>query len=100
MSSSHQQVRYELDHGSLWIRMNSGRYWKLRANGATKLWKRNPWRYRIPVKAGMYVFSEITNETEIGTFDSNASVIASGTDPNVCKYRAAIIAAGGLVEAS
>lgn len=97
MSAPHQQVRYELEHGSLWVRMSNGRYWRLRANGATKLWKRDAFRYRIPVKAGMYVYSEITNETEIGTFDSNASVIASGTDPNVCVHRAAIAAAGGLV---
>lgn len=97
MSSSHQQVRYEINAGSIWVRMNSGRYWKVRCNGATKLWKRDAFRYRIPVKAGLYVYSEITNETEIGTFDSNASFIASSTDPNTCPHRAAIKKAGALV---
>src|SRR5580692_7252066 len=90
MSSSHQQVRTEIDHGSIWVRMNSGRYWRVRANGATKLWKRDAFRYRIPVKAGLKVYTEITNETEIGAFDSDATFIASSTDPNTCKVRAAI----------
>lgn len=97
MSSSHQQVRYEIEQGAIWVRMNSGRYWKVRCNGATKLWKRDAWRYRIPVKAGLKVFSEITNETEIGTFDSTASFIYSETDPNTCPYRAALAKAGALV---
>ena len=90
MSSSHQQVRYEIEQGAIWVRMNSGRYWKVRCNGATKLWKRDAWRYRIPVKAGLKVFSEITNETVIGTFDSDYAFIASGADPNTCPHRAAI----------
>ena len=91
MPSSAEQVRYELNHGCLWIRMNNNRYWRLRANGATKTWKRDTFRYRIPVKAGMYVFSEITNETEIGTFDSLMPIINSEADPNTCPYRKAIL---------
>lgn len=90
MSASHQQVAYELDAGCLWVRLNNGRYWRLRRNGATKLWKRDAFRYRIPVKAGMYLFTEITNHTEVGTFDSDAAFIASSTDPNTCPHRAAI----------
>ena len=97
MSSSHQQVRYEIEQGAIWVRMNNGRYWRVRCNGATKLWKRDPWRYRIPVKAGLKVFSEITNETEIGTFDSTAGFIYSETDPNICPYRAAIYDSDALV---
>ena len=93
MSSSHQQVRSELEQGCLWVRLNNGRYWSVRPNGKTQLWKRDPWRYRIPVKAGLYVFTEITNKTEIGTFDSDAAFIASSTDPNTCPHRAAIKAA-------
>ena len=99
MSSSHQQVRYEIEHGSIWIRMNSGRYWKVRCNGATQLWKRDLFRYRIPVKAGMYLYTEITNKTEIGTFDSDYAFICSRTDPNTCKYRAAIKKLGKLLPA-
>jgi hypothetical protein len=93
MSASHQQVRYELEQGCLWVRLNNGRYWSVRPNGKTQLWKRDAFRYRIPVKAGLYVYSEITNETEIGTFDSDYQFIASSTNPNTCPHRAAIKAA-------
>ena len=85
MSSSHQQVRYEIDNGSIWVRMSNGRYWRVRANGATQLWKRDAWRYRIPVKAGLKVYSEITNETVIGHCDGNETFICSFSDPNLIK---------------
>jgi hypothetical protein len=85
MSSSHQQVAYEIDHGAIWIRVNNERYWKVRRNGATKLWKRDLFRYRIPVKAGMYVFSEITNETVIGHCDGDEQFICSFSDPNTIR---------------
>ena len=85
MSSSHQQVRYEIEHGSIWVRMNNGKYWKVRCNGATKLWKRDAWRYRIPVKAGLKVYAEITNETTIGHCDGNETFICSFSDPNTIK---------------
>jgi hypothetical protein len=92
MSSSHQQVRYEIDAGSIWVRVSSrasaARYWKVRTNGATKLWKRDAWRYRIPVKAGLKVYSEITNETVIGHCDGNELFICSFSDPNTIKRRA------------
>ncbi len=92
MSASAEQVCYELDHGSLWIKMSNGRYWKLRRNGAVQRWKRDPFRYRIPVKAGLKVYAEITNDIEIGTFDStSAAIIASQTDPNTCSYRREIV---------
>jgi hypothetical protein len=91
MTQSAEQMEYELKHGCLWIAMSNGRYWRLRQNGNVKRWKRDLFRYRIPVKAGMYVFSEITNQTEIGTFDSRASIINSEADPNTCPYRKAIL---------
>ena len=91
MSSSHQQVRYEINDGAIWMRMSfdkrSGayRYWRVRCNGATQLWKRDAWRYRIPVKAGLKVYSEITNETEIGHCDGNEAFICSYSDPNTIR---------------
>ena len=90
MSSSHQTVRSMLDDGSLWVRLNNGRYWSMRPNGKTQLWKRDAFRYRIPFKAGLYVYGSITNADEIGTFDSDAAIIASSTNPNTCPHRAAI----------
>ena len=68
-------TNHALDHGCLWIKMNNGRYWRLRRNGRTQTWKRNVSRFRIPVKMGMYGYSEITNETAIGEYDSGANVI-------------------------
>ena len=32
-----------------------------RRNGKTRTWKRQPWRFEIPVKHGMYSYSVITN---------------------------------------
>lgn len=91
MSASHQSVVDAIKHGQVWLRMNSGRYWRVRGNGRVQLWKRDLFRYRIPVKAGLKVYSEITNETEIGTFDSTAAFIYSETDPNICPHRAIIL---------
>lgn len=92
MSSSHQQVRYEIEQGSIWVRVSSAasgaRYWKVRTNGATKTWKRDLFRYRIPVKAGLKSYSEITNETEIGHCDGNEQFICSFSDPNLIKRAA------------
>lgn len=90
MSSSHQQVRYEIEHGFIWARMHNGRYWRVRCNGRTQTWKRDLFRYRIPVKAGLKACGEITNETEIGSFDSAADFICSSADPNTCTIRAYI----------
>jgi hypothetical protein len=42
-----------LDTGKLEILMRNGNYWQLRRNGATKRWKRDPERFRIPIKFGL-----------------------------------------------
>ena len=47
---------------------------------ARKAWKRNLARFRIPVKAGMYVYDEITNDTPIGNWDSGANYIFANDD--------------------
>jgi hypothetical protein len=98
MSDSAEQVGYALQHGCLWVKMSNGRYWRLRRNGKTQTWKRDLFRYRIPVKAGLYAFTEITNKTEIGTFDSKHDIICSETDPNTCPHRARIAKANALVD--
>lgn len=35
-----------------------------RRNGATQTWKRNTLRFRIPVKHGLYVYGNISNENQ------------------------------------
>lgn len=41
-----------LDAGMLSVRMQSGKFWKIRRNGVTKLWKKDGERIRIPYKFG------------------------------------------------
>lgn len=94
MGISWQQAEYELRTGGLWAKMSHGRYWKLRQNGRVKLWKRDQWRWEIPVKAGMWAYTRLSNETKIGTFDSDYDFICSHTDPNTDPHRKAIQATG------
>ena len=42
-----------LDAGRLYVRMSHAAYWQARRNGVTRIWKRDPARWRIPVKAGL-----------------------------------------------
>jgi hypothetical protein len=48
-----------LERGKLWAAMAGGKYWKLRRNGATKVWKTRPDAFSIPVKAGMRACTRI-----------------------------------------
>jgi len=41
-----------LDHGEMEIAMTSGKWWNVRRNGRTQLWKTMPERIRIPIKYG------------------------------------------------
>lgn len=68
-------IEHALQHGCLWVKMSSGRYWRLRRNGCTKRWKRDLQRFRIPVKAGLKAYAAITNETDIGEYDSHKDFI-------------------------
>ena len=49
-----------LDRGQIEVKMGNGNWWQLRRNGATKLWKRDETRIRIPVKAGFRATDQIT----------------------------------------
>lgn len=55
-----EEVEAALDSGNLQTRMNNGKWWKVRRNGKTQTWKKSPWRFRIPTKAGLHAYSEIT----------------------------------------
>jgi hypothetical protein len=61
-----QAIEEHLDASTLVIRMSKGQIWtSLRRNGVTKRWKREPSRFRIPVKFGFKECGEITQDTEI-----------------------------------
>lgn len=70
-----------LDAGRLWVRSRGrGKWYRVRRNGATKRWKRQPGRFRIPVKVGLRQCLAI-DEGENGSarqFDW----CASNADPN------------------
>jgi hypothetical protein len=57
-----QEIERALAEGRISARMNSGRQWQVRRNGATKLWKTRPGDFRIPVKAGFCACGYITQE--------------------------------------
>ena len=66
-----------LDAGHIEVSMRNGNHWKIRRNGATRRWKRDPSRIYIPWKAGMYGYGAIT-ETDF----------ADGVlDPRYYRYR-------------
>jgi hypothetical protein len=48
-----------LDSGRLSMQMRNGNFWKLRRNGATKRWARDPERFYVGVKAGLRVYDAI-----------------------------------------
>lgn len=55
------ELESALDSGRLQAHMRHGKWWDLRRNGQTKRWKRDPNRFRLPVKAGLrshYAFTE------------------------------------------
>ena len=52
-------VEQLLDAGLLEVEMNNGRWWRIRRNGQTKRWKRDPQRIYLPFKAGMKVYGAI-----------------------------------------
>ncbi len=56
-----QEIDTALDNHTLYIAMaKPGKWWQLRRNGATQTWKRDPSRFRIPVKFGLKGYEAIT----------------------------------------
>jgi len=51
-----------LNRGMIETEMCNGKWWKLRRNGATKVWKSRPGHFRVPVKAGLRSCAYITHE--------------------------------------
>lgn len=57
------QIEQALDQGRISALMSHGKWWRVRRNGVTKLWARSPGRFRIPIKAGLRTYGEITEST-------------------------------------
>lgn len=57
-----------LDAGKLYINIYGGpKWWLVRRNGRTQLWKRTPDRFRIPVKAGFKNHHQIVSGINMET---------------------------------
>lgn len=54
-----QELETALDAGGLEAEMTNGRWWKLRRNGKTRTWKRDPKRFEVPVKAGLRAYARL-----------------------------------------
>jgi hypothetical protein len=55
-----------IDAGSIEVAMRNGNWWHIRRNGATKRWKRDPNRIRIPFKMGLYGYGAIEEICTLG----------------------------------
>lgn len=57
-----QEIETALDSHVLQARAPNGKWYDVRRNGRTKLWKREPDRFSIPVKCGLRDCWRIENE--------------------------------------
>ena len=51
-----------LDAGQIEVEMSNGCWWRLRRNGKTQRWVRDPHRLRVPIKAGLKAYGAITED--------------------------------------
>lgn len=64
-------IERALERDELFIAVTNGRnlrWWRARRNGRTQTWKTRPNDYRIPIKAGLRVYGEITHNTPDDSF--------------------------------
>ena len=76
-----KEIESALDSGQLYIRKAYGNLWKVRRNGETKLWKRQPGIFRIPIKFGFKSYGEINDTTLIGLPDDTEALIVFQENP-------------------
>lgn len=76
------EIERALEDGKLFVRMmrgtTSANAWRCRRNGKTQLWKTRPTEFRIPVKAGMYTYGNVTQFQTIVRDDENDRWIVEG----------------------
>ena len=83
-----EDVEQALDSHELWVRVYARigitRYWQCRRNGSTKRWIKDADRFRIPIKAGIYVYGAITETSDVGEWYNNTQeFVICASDPNV-----------------
>lgn len=57
-----ETIEAALDSGNMEAEVRNGRWWKIRRNGQTKLWKTRPNDFKIPIKAGLRACAYITHD--------------------------------------
>lgn len=57
-----------LDAHELCAQMGNGRWWRIRRNGKTQTWKRSPDSFRVPIKAGLKSYGDISDAHVFGQF--------------------------------
>ena len=60
-----QDIETALAAGNLFVVMTNGARWKARRNGVTALWKRDPDRFSIPVKAGLRACGRVDQDSVV-----------------------------------
>ncbi len=77
-------VEHALDTHKIWVRMNNGRYWRVRRNGQTKIWIKSPKRFSIPIKAGLRAYGYLNQLSEIGLGNpqDKPEFLVTDHDPN------------------
>lgn len=81
--SNRAEAEKALDEHRLFVQMANGNWWLMRRNGHTKTWQRRPWLFRIPFKAGLRCYGNLT-ETNYLSFRIAASPEAAMADPIRC----------------
>lgn len=76
MERTRQEIERALDSSQLWVAINNGSYWVARRNGATRLWVKSPWRFRIPFKYGLRGYGQIDQDNLQST-----EMVISATKP-------------------
>lgn len=62
-----EQIEENLDSGALCAPTTIGTTWAVKRNGRTRLWKREPLKFEIPVRVGFRSFATIDNRSTFGT---------------------------------
>jgi hypothetical protein len=85
MQGNRLAIEGALERGQLWAAIANGRYWLLRRNGKTQLWKTKPNAFSIPVKAGLKTCARIDQASHVACVtDANwedAVFVVSETNP-------------------
>lgn len=56
------EIEQALQAGQIYAEMRNGKFWRVRRNGKTKIWRTRPGHFEIPVKAGLRSYGYIRHD--------------------------------------